>query len=67
MDNLAAQRMSPDYYRRQAAQARRLAGDATTPMVKERLRDLAARFERLAGVGRRIKLDPWLGPLPDVG
>jgi len=40
--------MPADYYRRQAAQARRLAGDATTPAVKERLRDLAAHFERLA-------------------
>jgi hypothetical protein len=48
MDDLAAQRMPADYFRRQAAQARRLAGDATTPAVKERLRDLAPRFERLA-------------------
>jgi hypothetical protein len=31
-----------------AAEARRLAGDATTPAVKEHLRNLAARFERLA-------------------
>jgi len=29
-------------------QARRLAGEATTPAVKRRLRDLAAGFERLA-------------------
>ncbi len=36
MDDLAAQRMPADYFRRQAAQARRLAGDATTPAVKER-------------------------------
>jgi len=48
MDDLAARRMPSDYYRRQAAQARRLADEATTAAVKERLRDLAARFERLA-------------------
>jgi hypothetical protein len=35
-------------FRRQAAQARRLADEATTPAVKQHLRDLAARFERLA-------------------
>jgi hypothetical protein len=48
MDDLAAQRLPADYYRRQAAQARRLASDATTPAVKEHLRNLATRFERLA-------------------
>ncbi len=48
MDDLAARRMPSDYYRRQAAQARRLADEATTAAVKERLRDLAAQFERLA-------------------
>ena len=37
-----------DHYRRRAAQARRLADEATTPAVKQHLRDLAARFERLA-------------------
>jgi hypothetical protein len=42
MDDLAAQRIPADYYRRQVAQARRLAGEATTPAVKQRLRDLAA-------------------------
>jgi hypothetical protein len=42
------QRMPMDHYRRRAAEARRLAGDATTPAVKEHLRDLAAQFERLA-------------------
>jgi hypothetical protein len=47
MDDLAAQRMPADYYRRQVVPARRLAGDATTPAVKERWRDLAALFERL--------------------
>jgi hypothetical protein len=48
MDDLAAQHIPADYYRHQAAQARRLAGEATTPAVKQRLRDLAAGFERLA-------------------
>ena len=49
MDDLPpAQPMPADHFRRQAAQARRLAGEATTPAVKERLRDLAAQFERLA-------------------
>jgi hypothetical protein len=48
MDDLAAQRMPADYYRRRAAQARRLVGDAATPAVKQNLRDLAAQFERLA-------------------
>jgi hypothetical protein len=47
MHDLAAQRMPADYYRRQAAQARRLADEATTPAVKQHLRDLAAHFERL--------------------
>ena len=48
MDDLAAQRMPADHYRRRAAQARRWVGDATTPAVKQHLRDLAAHFERLA-------------------
>jgi hypothetical protein len=48
MDDLAAQRMPADYYRRQAAQARRLVDEATTPAVKEHLRNLAVRLERLA-------------------
>ena len=40
--------MPADHYRRQAAQARRLADDATTPAVKQHLRELAVRLERLA-------------------
>ena len=48
MDDLAAQRMPADHYRRQASRVWRLAGDATTPAVKQHLRDLAAHFERLA-------------------
>ncbi len=47
-DLLLNQRVPADHYRCQAAQARRLAGDATTPAVKQHLRDLAAHFERLA-------------------
>jgi hypothetical protein len=47
-DLLPTQRMPTDRYRRRAAEARRLAGDATTPAVKEYLRNLAAQFERLA-------------------
>ena len=52
MDDEASDRVPGDHYRRQADQARRLADDATTPAVKEHLRDLAARFERLAEVRR---------------
>jgi hypothetical protein len=48
MDDEASDRVSGDLYRRQAAQARRLADEATTPAVKQHLRDLATRFERLA-------------------
>jgi hypothetical protein len=49
MDDLSpTQHMPADHYRRRAVQARRLAGEATTRAVKERLRDLAAQFERLA-------------------
>lgn len=37
-----------EYYRRHAARVRRLAGEATTPAVKEHLRDVAQQYERLA-------------------
>jgi hypothetical protein len=47
-DLLPTQRVPADHYRRRAAEARRLAGDATTPAVKEHLRDLAAHLDRLA-------------------
>ena len=47
-DLLPAQHMPADHYRRRAAEAQRLAGEATTPAVKQHLRDLAAHFERLA-------------------
>jgi hypothetical protein len=48
MDDLVTQRVPADHFRRRAAEARRLAADATTPAVKQHLRDLAAQFERLA-------------------
>ena len=37
-----------DYYRKHAARVRRLAADATTPGIKEHLRDVALQYERLA-------------------
>jgi hypothetical protein len=37
-----------DYYRRHAARVRRLASEATTPAVKEHLREVALEYERLA-------------------
>jgi hypothetical protein len=37
-----------DYYRRHAARIRRLASDATTPAVKEHLREVALEYDRLA-------------------
>ena len=37
-----------EYYRRHAARVRRLAGEATTPAVKEHLREVAIEYERLA-------------------
>ena len=40
--------MPADYYRRHAARLRQLASDATTPAVKENLRETAAEYDRLA-------------------
>jgi hypothetical protein len=40
--------MPADYYRRHAARVRRLAGDATTPAVREHLHETAREYERLA-------------------
>jgi len=40
--------MPADYYRRYAARARQLAADATTPAVKEALRNIAAGYDKLA-------------------
>jgi len=37
-----------DYYRRHAARVRQLASEATTPAVKEHLREVAVEYERLA-------------------
>jgi len=37
-----------DYYRRHAARVRQLASEATTPAVKDHLRDVALEYERLA-------------------
>jgi hypothetical protein len=37
-----------DYYRRHAARVRLLAAEATTPAVKEHLREVALEYERLA-------------------
>jgi hypothetical protein len=37
-----------EYYRRHAARVRQLASDATTPAVKEHLREVAMEYERLA-------------------
>ena len=40
--------MPADYYRRHAARVRRLAGDATTPAIREHLHETAREYERLA-------------------
>ncbi len=37
-----------EYYRRHAARVRLLASEATTPAIKEHLRDVARQYERLA-------------------
>ena len=37
-----------DYYRRHAARVRQLADDATTPGIKDHLRQVALEYERLA-------------------
>jgi hypothetical protein len=37
-----------EYYRRHAARVRQLASEATTAAVKERLREVALEYERLA-------------------
>jgi hypothetical protein len=38
-----------EYYRAAAARARALEQDATTPRVKQHLRELISRYDRLAG------------------
>jgi len=40
--------MPSEYYRRQAARLRTLAGDATTLAIREHLADVAHQYEKLA-------------------
>ena len=48
-----------EYYRRHAARVRVLASEATTPAVKEHLREVALEYERLAErVEGSTPLDP---------
>lgn len=47
-DPSAAPPLPAEYYRRHAARVRRLAGEATTPAVKEHLQGVALQYERLA-------------------
>lgn len=42
-----------EYYRAAAARARALEQDATTPRVKQHLRELISRYDRLAGEVQR--------------
>jgi hypothetical protein len=45
-----------EYYRRHAARVRQLAREATTPAIKEHLRDVAEQYERLA---KRVELSAY--------
>jgi len=49
-------RLPAAYYRRHAARVWKLASEATTPAVKDHLREVAGQYERLAesveGLGR---------------
>ncbi|MGH7030356.1 MAG: hypothetical protein ACREE9_11515 [Stellaceae bacterium] len=48
-----------EYYRAAAARARALEQDATTPRVKQHLRELISRYDRLAGeVERTTESEP---------
>jgi hypothetical protein len=48
-----------EYYRAAAARARALEQDATTPRIKQHLRELIIRYDRLAGeVGRNADTEP---------
>ena len=48
-----------EYYRAAAARARALEQDATTPRVKQHLRDLISRYDQLAGqVERNAETEP---------
>jgi hypothetical protein len=67
--------MPADHYRRRAAEARRLAGEATTPAVKEHLRNLALQFLSASPEAsmRSVPADDLIGgrivgrPLPSLG
>jgi hypothetical protein len=48
MDGPTAPPLPADYYRRHAARVWQLVSDATTPAVKEHLREMALEYERLA-------------------
>ena len=48
-DTGSSEEVSVAYYRTAAARARRLQAEATTPRLKQYLRELVARCERLAG------------------
>ena len=45
----SSEEVSVAYYRTAAARARRLQAEATTPRLKQYLRELIARYERLEG------------------
>ena len=47
-DGGSSEEVSAAYYRTAAARARRLQAEATTPRLKQYLRELIARCERLA-------------------
>ncbi|HEY3912074.1 MAG TPA: hypothetical protein VGM07_19615 [Stellaceae bacterium] len=52
-----------EYYRAAAARARALEQDATTPRVKQHLRELISRYDRLAGeVERTAENEPGRNP-----
>jgi hypothetical protein len=48
-DRGSSEELSVAYYRTAAARARRLQAEATTPRIKQYLRELIARCERLEG------------------
>lgn len=48
-DRGSSEEVPAAYYRTTAARARRLQAEATTPRLKQYLRELIARCERLAG------------------
>ena len=56
-----------EYYRAAAARARSLERDATTPRVKQHLRELIDRYERLAGEVERTSEKDGHDKLGDLG